>query len=554
MATTISIAAGLVFWLERGLTYGWDEFVWLEHAGLVEDLTILFRPYGGHLIAFPYFLWRGMLELFGASFTAFAIVQVAGLSLLAALLYVFAKRRVGPILGLAPAVVMLFLGSAWAVLLEPMMAIQFLSALIPGLAAILMLERGDRLGDASACALLCLALTGFSQALPFLVGAIVVVALDPRWKRRLWVVAVPLAAYAGWRIWASQFGSTGIIFSNLPFLPAYFADALAVFSSAIFGQSTLIGAGPWTMLRLQSFAVNYLSAGVVFTVIEVLAIGVAIWLMRRRGSIAKTFWPPFAILIAFWVELGIVLIPGRTAGESRYLYAGALVLLMVIVEMLRGVRATRLTVGVALALTAAAVAGNLARFQEGRQILDGVQEEARAYSAVIQLAGRHGDQAFTPNVDAPNLASNALQMNTGPWLEVVDRYGSSANTIPQLLRQSPEIREKTDAIAVKTLGLRLARAPTPAQRCRRIDGGAGPTEVALPKGGAVLKPARDSAVALRRWADDFAAGLGDVKGGRPVILSIPGDPSEVPWQLRFNSGGPVEVCAITRDRPGVSPG
>lgn len=548
MAAAVAVAAGLVFWLERGLTYGWDEFVWLEHAGLVDDLTLFFRPYGGHLIASPYFLWRGMLELFGASFTAFAVVQVAGLSLLATLLYVYAKRRVGPILALAPAIVMLFLGSAWAVLLEPMMGIQFLAALVPGLAAMLMLERRDRLGDAAACCLLCIALLGFSQALPFLVGAIVLVALDPDWKRRLWVVAVPLAAYGAWRVWASQFGSTGIIASNLPFLPAYFADALAVFSSAVFGLATLIAGGPWTMLRLQSFSIGYLSAGIVFTVIEVLAIGVAFWLLRRRGPIPKTLWPPLAILVAFWMELGVVLIPGRTAGESRYLYAGVLVLLLVVVEMLRGVRTTRLTVAIALALTVAAVAGNLARFHEGRQVLYGVQEEAGAYTAVMQLAGKHGDQAFTPNVDAPYLASNALQMNTGPWLEVVDRYGSSADSIPQLQRQSEEIREKADAIAVKTLRLRLVRAAAePARRCRRIGGGGAPTQVALPSGGAVLRPARDSEVALRRWADDFAAGLGDARGGRAVVLRIPGDPSNVPWRLSFAAGGPVEVCSLRGD-------
>lgn len=545
MAGATAAAAALVFWLERGLTYGWDEFVWLEHAGLTEDLTLFFRPYGGHLIAFPYFLWRAMLELFGASFTAFAVAQVTGLSLLAALLYVYAKRRIGPILALAPAIAMLFLGSAWAVVLEPMMGIQFLCALVPGLAALLMLERGDRLGDAAACGLLCLALAGFSQSVPFLLGAILAVALSPDWRRRLWVVAVPAAAYGIWRLWAAQFEATGIVFSAVPFLPAYFADALAVFTSATFGLVPLIGPGPWTLLRLQGFDISLLSQGVVFTVAELLAIGVAFWLIRRRGPIPRTFWPPLAILVALWVELGIILVPGRTAAEPRYLYAGVLVLLLVLVEMLRGVRTTRLTVAIALTLTVAAVIGNLARFHEGRQTLDAIQKEARADMAVIQLAGQNGDQSFTPNVHAPYLVPAALALNTGPWLEVVDRYGSSAHSIAQLRSQSDAVREQADAVAVKTLGLKLASAPAPtAQRCRRIGGLAGPTEIVLPSGGAVLKPARDSAVALRRWADDFAAGLGDVRGGQAVILSIPADPSNAPWRLRFDRGGPVGVCAL----------
>lgn len=552
MAGAIGISAALVFWLERGLTYGWDEFVWLELTALAPDTGFYLHPYGGHLIVLPFLLWKGMLELFGASFPAFSVVQVIGLSLMGTLLYVYSKRRLGPILALAPAVTLLFLGSAWPVLLEPMIGIQFLVALVPGLGAILMLERGDRLGDAFACGLLCLALAGFSEAIPFLVGAIVAVAVSPDRKRRIWVVAVPTVAYGLWRIWAAKYEPTGVLYSNVPFLPAYFADALAVFASAVFGLTKLIGAGPWSEIRLQGFSMRYLSAGIVFTVIELLAILGSFTLMRRRGPIPRTFWPPLAILIVFWVELGIILVPGRTASEPRYLYAGALTLLLVVVEMLRGTRTTLVTMAVALALTGAAVVGNLARFQEGRQTLDAIQKEARADMAVIELAGKDGDQTFTPNVDAPSLVPGALDLNTGPWLEVVDRYGSSADSIPQLRAQDEAVREQADAIAVKILALRLTRRPaTTAQRCRSVDRGGEPTEVVLPRGGAVLKPARDSTVTLRRWSDDFAAELGDVRGGQPVVLQIPPDSSAVPWRLSVNRGGPVEVCAIGRDPSGL---
>lgn len=545
MAGAILVAAALVFWLERGLTYGWDEFVWLEHAGLAPSLRTLFHPYGGHLIVFPYLIWRGVLEVFGESFTAFAVIQVIGLSLLATLLYVYSKRRIGPILALAPALAMLFLGGAYPVLLEPMIGIQFLAALVPGLAAIVMLEREDRLGDGAACALLCLALAGFSEAVPFLVGATVAILVGRNRSRRIWVVAVPVVAYAAWRLWAAKYESAGILYSNVPFLPAYFADALAVYTSAIFGLSPLIGSGPWSSLRLNGFAFEYLSAGVVFTALDVLAVAAAVWLLKRRGTIPRTLWPPLAIMLALWVELGIVLIPGRTAAEPRYLYAGVLVLLLVVVEMLRGVRTTRATVTVALVLTVAAVAGNLARFHDARQMLDAIQKEERAGMAVIELAGQNGDQAFTPNLNAPLLVPGAFDLNVGPWLQVVDRYGSPADSIPQLQSQSEDVREQADVLAVKLLGLRLAPASgTPARSCRRIGVGDGPTELTLPRGGAVLRPREDSAVALRRWSDEFAAGLGSVRGGRAVTLAIPADASQVPWRLSFAAGGPVEVCRL----------
>ncbi len=551
MAGAIGVAAVLVFWLERGLTYGWDEFVWLELTSLAQDSSFYLHPYGGHLIVIPYFLWKGMLELFGESFTAFAVVQVIGLSLMAVLLYVYAKRRIGPILALAPATALLFLGGAYPVLLEPMIGIQFLAALVPGLAAIVMLEREDRLGDGAACALLVLALAGFSEAVPFLIGATVAILVGPDRKRRIWVVAVPVIAYGAWRLWAAKYESAGIVYSNVPFLPAYFVDAIAVYGTALFGLVNLIGAGPWSSMRLNGFAINYLSAGIVFTALEALAIAAIVWLLRRRRPIPRTLWPPLAIMIALWVELGIVLIPGRTAAEPRYLYAGVLALLLVAVEILRGTRTTRTTVAIALVLTGAAVIGNLARFHDARQMLDTIQKEERADMAVIELAGKNGSQTFTPNVDAPKLVPSALDLNTGPWLEVVDRYGSPADSIPQLRSQAETVREEADVLAVKILGLHPAAVPTRVarRRCTMVSGSSEPTEIVMPRGGAVLTPARDSTVTLRRWADSFAAGLGDVRGAQPVVLKIPPDASAVPWRLSFDRSGPVEVCAIGQRLP-----
>lgn len=551
MAGVVAVAAAFVFWLERGLTYGWDEFVWLEQAGLAPDLGTLFHPYGGHLIVFPYLVWRGMLDAFGESFTAFVVVQVVGLSLMAVLLYVYAKRRIGPILALAPATAMLFLGGAYPVLLEPMIGIQFLAALVPGLAAILMLEREDRLGDVAACALLVLALAGFSEAVPFLIGAAVAIMVGPDRRRRIWVVAVPVIAYGVWRLWAAKYESAGIVYSNVPFLPAYFVDAIAVYGTALFGLVGLIGSGAWSSMRLNGFSLDYLSAGIVFTALEALAIVAIVRMLRRRRPVPRTLWPPLAIMVALWVELGIVLIPGRTAAEPRYLYAGVLALLLVAVELLRGTRATRATVAVALVLTGAAVAGNLARFHDARQMLDAIQKEARADMAVIELAGKNGDQTFTPNLDAPWTVPGALDLNVGPWLEVAGRYGSPADSVSQLRSQSEGVREEADVLAVKLLKLHPAAVPARVARrgCRVVSGGSEPTEIVLPKGGAVLTPANDSTLTLRRWADRFAAGLGDLRGGEPVVLSIPPDRSNVPWRLSLERAGRVEVCSIVRDRP-----
>jgi hypothetical protein len=543
LGAAVAVAAASIFYLQRGLTFGWDEFVWLEVGGFA-PIDQLWHPYGGHLILIPYLVFRGTLELFGASFATFSIIQVVGLSLAAVLLYVYGRRRVGPLLALAPPVILLFLGGSYPVLLEPMIGIQFLAALVPGLAAIVLVEREDPRGDVAACILLCLALAGFSQALPFLVGATVSVALSPN-RRRLWIVAIPILAYGGWRLWAAQFEPTGVVQSAVPVLPGYFVDAVAVYATAAFGMFPVVGTGPWSLMKIDGFSFGLLSEGIAFMGIEILIVGAAVWALRRRGPIPRTLWPALAMFSTLCVELGVILIPGRTAAEPRYLYAGVLLLLLVALELARGVRTTRVTLAVTLALTVAALAGNAARFHDSRQFMDDYSTHARADMAVIELAGKDGDQAFTPNQHLPYVVSSGMVLNSGPWLLTVERYGSVAFSVPELQGQAEDVRVEADRVSVRSLQLRLDGAATPPGgrgRCRQF-GAAASGDIALPPGGAVLVPAGDARLAVRRWGDRFAIPLGDLRAGQAAALRIPADRSRVPWRIRLDPAEPVEVCA-----------
>jgi hypothetical protein len=545
ISAAIVAAALLVFRLERGLTFGWDEFVWLEIGGFA-PIDQLWHPYGGHLIVVPYLLFRGVLDVFGASFAAFSVVQVLLLSFAALLLYVYGRRRVGPLLALPPPVVLLFLGGAYPVLMEPMIGIQFLSALVPGLAAIVVLEREDQLGDIAACALLCLALASFSEALPFLLGAIVSVALSPDRWRRVWVVAIPVLAYGGWRLWASQFESAGVIGSNVPLLPAYFVDALAVYSTAALGMFPIVGTGPWSLIKIDGLDFTLFCEGIVLMLIELLAVGAAVWALRRRGPIPRTLWPALAMLLTLWVELGVILIPGRTAAEPRYLYAGVLLMMLVVLELARGVRTTRVTLAIASALVVAALVGNAARFHDSRQFMVDYSTHAQADMAVIELAGKKGDQALTPNLGLPYAVSSGLVLNSGPWLLVVERYGSVAYSVPELRRQAEDVRVEADRVAVRSLRLRLDAAPGwRAGGCRRVSA-AGSSDLVLPRGGAMLSASGDGAtISVRRWGDRFAVQLGDLGAGRVAALRIPADRSAVPWRVQLDPTGPIEVCAMS---------
>jgi hypothetical protein len=67
------------------------------------------------------------------------------------------RRQLGDVVALAPAGILLFLGSAWMDVLWPFQVV-YMGAVVFGLGAILALEREDLFGDALACLCLTIAI------------------------------------------------------------------------------------------------------------------------------------------------------------------------------------------------------------------------------------------------------------------------------------------------------------------------------------------------------------------------------------------------------------
>ena len=127
----------------------------------------------------------------------YRVVSTALFLLSAALLFVFLRRRVGDWPAVAATAIVLFLGAAWEDLLWSFQMTYF-GSMAAGLGALLALERGDRRGEAVACALLVVSVVFGSLGLSFAIGAAVYVLLLPERRRRLYVFLVPLAVYALW--------------------------------------------------------------------------------------------------------------------------------------------------------------------------------------------------------------------------------------------------------------------------------------------------------------------------------------------------------------------
>jgi hypothetical protein len=546
LASAMAVAVAFLFWLQRGLAFDGDSFNWI----LLSEPTSaegLITPYGGHLILTPFLTFKAVLELAGASYTAMGVVQVALLLLLSGLVYEYGRRRLSPLLALPPAILILFLGSASSVLMQPMIGIQFLCALVPGVAGLLALERSDTRGDVAACVLFSLATVGFEMGLAFVAGGAVGIALrDDRW-RRAWIVAIPFVIYGVWRVWAAKYGGSGIQLSNVFWIPAYAADSLGVVGASLFGLFIWPGSGQLTYMKLVGFDVPHLGSGLLILMVEIVAVALVIRRLLKRGPIPATFWVALAVLVSLWIEQGLALGPGRTPGEVRYVFADTVAFLLVALECAQGIRVTRRAVFAAALLTVVAIAGNQFRFQDGRDILVEYSTGAKAAFAAIELDGSHMDPGFNPATEAPEAFVPGRETYIGPALLATlnAHFGRFGYSLPELLAQSEGIRRTADLVAAKGMGLEAVPSGNGVGNCGSL---VERRAVKLPPGGAVLVAQNRSPLRLRRFGGNYAVDLGVLQPKTATIIRVPKDAAKIAWHAYAPDAGRLSACPLNRPR------
>ena len=184
----------LLVWLSD-LTFWRDEWDFLLHRRGF-NAEVYFDPFVEHLLALSIGIYQLTVAIFGMESAApTQVVAVALFITAAALLFVYLRRRVDAWLALAGVLPILFFGPSWDDLLFPFQ-MAFFGSMACGIGALLALDGESRRGDVIATALLTVGLLFSGLGVPFVVMAVVDIALTRERFQRAFVVVVPTALYA----------------------------------------------------------------------------------------------------------------------------------------------------------------------------------------------------------------------------------------------------------------------------------------------------------------------------------------------------------------------
>lgn len=425
------VSAALILWETRDNGLFNDELWVFQELGEGIDAETVLAPRNGHLVALSNLLYGAVFSAIGPEYVVFRVIEVLGLLALSALVYAYVKRRVGPALALAPAVVVLFCGAAWETILWPYSIATFGVALATGIGALMALERRDRRGEVAACLLLTVSVASVSVGLTFVLAAAVAILLGGGGWRKLWIPAVPLILWGAWWLWAMRFDEASSLSAvNVWLIPAYAAESLAVVLAAVTGLgATLSGEGLNPTIELD------MDWGVPLALAAIVALAVRL----SRGRLPVGFWAALAALGTYWAMAALSLGPDRAPDESRYILPGAILVFCVAANALVGVRLPRAGQLAVLVVVLVSVATGIRQLHDGEIVLRDYSLRSKAILAGIERAEGSVPDEYTPLAD-PALHGSVpaqLPLRAGPYLEAVERFGSPAFSEQELREEGP---------------------------------------------------------------------------------------------------------------------
>jgi len=544
LALAMATAATWLLLAGRGLAFHGDEIFYYANLITRDGVTApvygveyLFAPHNGHLVLLGRVVYEALFALGGGDYGVFRVAGVLGVLACAGLFFAFAVRRTSPLIALALAILLCFFGYANETLMWPFDLHTTYSAAL-GLGALLALEREDRTGDILGAVLLVLSVLTLEVGLAFVLGAAVLVLQRPDRRSRLWIFLLPLALYAAWWLWARQFHQPSeVVFANIRLVPYELSNALGAIMGCLTGLNPSGDGSPANVVGVTAGGMvlaGFAVAGLLYRV--------------RLGNVPPTLWAFLATAIGYWLTMTAA---ARAPDSTRYVFVGALLVLLVAVDAIRNVRFGAAATAGIFVVVALAIPANVQKLYDGRSYELDVSRASGSEYAMLELGRPHVNLDYNPSAD-PNVqeAGGTLStaINARDYFAAADRNGSMATPLDQLREESPDLRQIADATLVGALELAAAPASAPADPagCPTVLD-ASKADVAyfeLPRGGALLG-SRGAAIDLgasRFNRAQESVPVGQIPARGWVELRIPPDAAPDPWWAVVDA--PVYVCPL----------
>ena len=261
--------------------------------------------------------------------------------------------------------------------------------------------------------------------------------------------------------------------------------------------------------------------------------------------------------VAVW---GLTALARGDIGEPlapRYIYPGAVLIVLIVVELLRGRRLATSAAPIALVLVCLAGIANYATLGAFAAGLRGNAEVLEARLGALALVGTAVPDGFQA------VPREAPQITPRGALESQRDFGAVGLSASALASANANQRAAADAVLVAANQVTVGRAAAvsgsapklllvrdasavPEGRCSRIvpRRGGGSVDVALPAGGALaLRSSAVVPVFLRRFGDQFAAEPNLViLANKAALLKARADSAEATWTVALKPSAPLKVC------------
>jgi hypothetical protein len=555
----------------RGQTLKGDEWGYAGQLATESLPDALFNtPPGKYLLVLPMLLYKGAFSTVGISH--YLPYRIAGMLLTiaaAALFLVLAARRVGYLVALPGAALIMFLGSASEVTTTALRIPEQI-AVIAGLAALLALERRDLRGDIAGCILLLISITSHPLGAGFVAAAVVLVFARPgsqRW-RCAWIVAVPLLLFGVWYLTLREPAPDSVgLGHQLGDLPRFEFQSLATMVGAVTGAFY----SPFTGAHDPLTALTYALA-----VIVIVAVGLRALTVRLPAS----FWAILAAVIVLFAAPAFA--PGalRQPTASRYVFAGAIMLMLLLCEAFGDI-SPRPSAWRAIGAVALVAVFGYAVYANGKELWDSAHSwgargaQVRSELAALDLARGHIASGFDFVAEDPSAQPPVPSTHTGitafQYFVTAQSYGSPAFTPSELASAPVPDRLVADGVLARAYGLQLRPIPSvqrsaKATRPRAFateahirDSGPGcitvtpsgepaASQIALPPGGVQLSTSGGQPVklALGRFGPGYGYPLQPpLQPNKAALLFVPRDAAQTPWRLLIRpTKQPVTACGV----------